>query len=44
MRSAVLVDVQAVTGSNAELPLWLSKVLVSKELVKVKRPLFLGDR
>ena len=42
--SGILHDLQAAAGSSAELPLWLCKVLVSKELVKVKRPQFLGDR
>lgn len=38
------VCVQVEPGSSAELPLWLCKVLSSKDLVQVKRPTFLGER
>jgi hypothetical protein len=31
-------------GTSVELPLWLCKALVVKELVTVKRPTFLGER
>jgi hypothetical protein len=37
-------SLQVEAGVNAELPLWLCKILVSKELVTVRRPTFLGDR
>jgi hypothetical protein len=44
-RSQILcVSVQIEPGMNVELPLWLCKALVTKELVTVKRPTFLGER
>jgi hypothetical protein len=39
-----LEQVQVEAWANAELPLWLCKALVSKDLVAVKRPTFLGER